>query len=126
MDASTISQLKERLLDEKKRLEKELEGFAVRDPKMRGDWDTRFPAAGEYGASMSHSAQDEQADLREEFETELSQEHSLETRLLEVEEALRRIASDNFGRCLACGKEIPAERLIANPAAAYDMTHQPR
>lgn len=126
MDTSHINEFQPLLEAEKRRLEKELAAFAGRDPKMRGDWDTAFPSAAPAGAASSHAAQDEQADLREEFETELAQEHSLESRLLEVERALERMRENAYGLCRACGGPIPEERLRANPAAEYDMTHQPR
>ncbi|MDP3727360.1 MAG: TraR/DksA C4-type zinc finger protein [bacterium] len=125
MEPNKIEEFQKLLIAEKRLLESELSTFAARDPNMKGDWDTRFPERNE-PASISHSAQDEQADLREEFETELAQEQSLETRLRAVEEALGRIEQQTYGRCRACGEEIPAERLAANPAAAYDMAHQPR
>lgn len=126
MEQGNIEKFRELLLAEKRFLESELSAFAKRDPKMKGDWDTRFPERNEGAASSSHSAADEQADLREEFESRLAQEQSLETRLGAVEEALGRIAEQTYGRCLACGDNIPEERLAANPAAAYDMAHQPR
>ncbi|MDP3727595.1 MAG: TraR/DksA C4-type zinc finger protein [bacterium] len=126
MEPNKIGEFQKLLLAEKRLLESELSAFAARDPKMKGDWDTRFPERNERGASSSHSAQDEQADLREEFESKLAQEQSLETRLLAVREAFERIEKQTYGRCLTCGEEIPEERLRANPAAAYDMAHQPR
>ena len=114
------------LLKEKERLERELGSFATRDPKMRDDWDTRFPSSAPSAASSSHASLEEQADLREEFETEIAQEHSLESRLAEVNRAIDRIAENDFGRCKACGVPIPLERLRANPAAEYDIAHQPK
>lgn len=39
-------------------------------------------------------------------------------RLAEVDAALRRIDTGEFGRCTKCGREIPAERLQAMPFAA--------
>lgn len=125
MEPVTLEQLKKSLEDERARLTAELKSFAVPDPKMRGDWDTRFPAETEL-ASMSHAAQDEQADFREEYETEIAQEHALELRLREVEGALERIAGGTYGQCRSCGRAISEERLMANPAAEYDMEHQPR
>ena len=125
MEPHTIEEFRKILVAEKRLLESELSAFAARDPKMKGDWDTRFPERSEGAASSSHSAADEQADIREEFESRLAQEQSLETRLGAVEKALGRIEQHTYGRCLACGEEIPGERLAANPAAAYDMAHQP-
>ncbi len=125
MKPAKLEQLKQSLAEERTRLVAELASFAAPDPQTRGDWDTRFPRTPEL-ASMSHAAQDEQADLREEYETEIAQEHTLELRLAEVEAALKRIERGEFGQCRSCGRAIPEERLMANPAAAYDVAHQPR
>lgn len=126
MPDSNLEEFKTALLKEKERLERELGSFAQRDPKMRGDWDTRFPSSAPNIAASSHASLDEQADIREEFETEIAQEHSLESRLAEVNRAIVRIAENDFGRCRACGVAIPPERLHANPAAEYDIAHQPK
>lgn len=126
MEPAKLEQLKQSLEEERARLVAELKSFAAPDPQMRGDWDTRFPAAAEPAATMSHAAQDEQADFREEYETEIAQEQALELRLGEVEGALGRIAAGAYGQCRSCGRAISEERLMANPAAAYDMEHQPR
>jgi RNA polymerase-binding transcription factor DksA len=40
------------------------------------------------------------------------------TSLQEVEDALARFERGEFGRCVACGCDIPIERLEAMPAAA--------
>ncbi len=42
----------------------------------------------------------------------------LETALREVEEALGRIDTGGYGRCVDCGGEIPPKRLAALPASA--------
>ncbi|MEK9147897.1 MAG: TraR/DksA C4-type zinc finger protein [Patescibacteria group bacterium] len=126
MDASGREKFKAQLLAEKERLEKELTSFAAIDPKMRDDWDTTFPASAPRSSSMSHGALEEQADIREEFETELAQEQALELRLREVRLALERMANGTFGQCRSCGRPIPEERLLANPAAEYDIEHQPK
>ncbi len=126
MDPATREQLKKKLEEEAARLEAELRAFAKPDPRMPGDWDTSFPRPEATRPPASHSAQDEQADEREEYEVELAQEYALESRLAEVRRALQRMAEGTYGRCLACGEEIPEERLSANPAAEYDIGHQPR
>ena len=126
MDPQTIAQFRELLEAERLRLTSELAAFASRDPTMRGDWDTTFPAASPGSPPSAHSTQEEQADLREEYETTIAQEQSLESRLEAVVRALERIDQNAFGSCRACRQPIPLERLQANPAAEYDMTHQPR
>ena len=125
MEPERIEELKNLLVAEQERLTKGLAAFAVKDPNMRDDWDTRYPSGTE-SAALSHAAQEEQADIREEYESELAQEHSMELRLREVHAALQRIAEHSYGRCLQCGEDISPDRLSANPAAAYDMAHQPR
>ncbi|WP_404434637.1 TraR/DksA C4-type zinc finger protein [Microbacterium lacus] len=37
--------------------------------------------------------------------------------LAEVDEALTRLGSDDYGRCEGCGRPIPMERLRVRPAA---------
>lgn len=117
-----MEELKKKLLDEKALLEKELSSFAKKDPSMKGDWDTVFPQGGE-AQSGSHSSLDESADEVEEFENLTAQEHSLESRLEEVNRALERIDAGKFGICQKCGKEILEERLRVNPAAEFDIGH---
>lgn len=125
MASARLEEFKKLLIAERERLTAGLSAFAAKDPNMRDDWDTRYPSGTE-SAALSHSAQEEQADIREEYESELAQEHSMELRLREVKGALQRIEQNTYGRCLTCKEEISEDRLRANPAAAYDMAHQPR
>ena len=122
MDNALINELKKKLFEEKTLLERELSSFAKKDPDMKGDWDTSFPQMGE-AQSGSHSSLDESADEVEEFENLTAQEHSLESRLVEVNRALERTEKNGFGICQKCGKEISLERLQANPAAEFDIEH---
>lgn len=126
MDKKLIDELKKELEKEKERLEKELTSFADKDPKMADNWDARFPVVSTSSADLSHSSQEDQADIREEYETEIAQEHSLEERLRDVNHALERMAGGQYGLCKTCGKPIAEARLKANPAAEYDIEHQPR
>lgn len=126
MRPEKIEQLKKSLEEERARLVAELKTFATPDREIRGNWDARFPASSEPAGPASHSGEEEQADFREEYETEVAQEQALELRLREVEQALERIATGTFGQCRHCGQPISEERLTANPAAEYDIEHQPR
>lgn len=122
IDANKISELKEKLLAEKQNLEKLLSSFATKDPKMKGDWDTKFPNMGEK-SSYSSGALEERQDEVEEYEAELSEEHALEERLRDVNDALSAMENGTYGKCKKCGAEIPSERLEANPAAVTDIEH---
>ncbi len=44
--------------------------------------------------------------------------------LTEVRDALRRLDDGTFGKCLDCGREIPAARLAAIPWTAYCLDDQ--
>lgn len=104
--------LKGELEKEKKRLVKDLSSFAKKDPKIKGNWMTRFPFLG-----MSRSHQDENAEEIEEYEKLLPIEHSLELRLEDVEAALDKIKKGSYGQCENCKKKIEIKRLEAIPEA---------
>ena len=122
LDQKTIEESKQKLLSEKRSIEKLLSGFAKKDQKMQGDWDTNFPKMGEK-SSFSSGALEERQDEIEEYETELSEEFALENRLREVNTALEQIEKNGYGACTECGKDIPLDRLQANPAATTDIEH---
>ena len=56
---------------------------------------------------------------------EIEQEQSLRVNeqalLTEVQEALKRIKNDTYGKCMRCGKPIPEKRLEAIPWASRDV-----
>ena len=122
LDQKTIEELKQKLLAEKKILERELSSIATPDPKMKGDWDTRFPNMGEK-SDFASGALEEREDEIEEYTPELSEEYSMESRLKEVNAALAGMQKGTYGKCAKCGEDIPLERLQANPAAAADIKH---
>ena len=122
INTDKIAELKEKLLAEKQNLEKLLSSFATKDPKMKGDWDTKFPSMGEK-SSFSSGALEERQDEVEEYEADLSEEHTLESRLKDVNDALTAMENSGYGKCKTCGAEIPLERLEANPAALTDIAH---
>lgn len=124
MDQHTSEQLKRALEAERERIIGELKNIA-RPGAHTGEWETQYPQF-EAVETGSHSAQDEEADEVEEYEARLATEQSLENLLLEVTRALERMAQNTYGLCLKCRKPIPLQRLMANPAAAYDMEHQSR
>ena len=100
----------------------DLSSIAEQDPSMKHDWDAKIPKF-ETQESGSHASLEEEADEVEEYESRLGVEHSLESRLREVNQALERLGKSTYGTCANCGKEIPAERLEANPAAEFCITH---
>lgn len=122
MDQTTLVELKKSLEEEREKLAAELKSIATADPKVKGNWNAKYPQfeTGEYG---SHASLDEEADEFEEYEVRLEAEHSLESRLLQTNKALERLAKGVYGKCLKCSKEISVERLRANPAAEFCLNH---
>lgn len=53
----------------------------------------------------------------EEYVTKLPIEYSLETRLRDIDSALKKIKSGEYGKCEKCGKAILKERLEVCPEA---------
>lgn len=123
MDQPTLQQLKRALEEEHNRLIADLKSIARPNPKIKGDWDAVYPQF-EILETGSHAARDEEADEVEEYEVRLAAEGSLETRLLEVNRALERMALGAYGLCAKCRKPISPERLHANPAAEFDIEHE--
>jgi RNA polymerase-binding transcription factor DksA len=122
MNSEILKEIKEILEKERKTLTTELKSIAKPNPHIKGDWTATFPAMGA-GQTGSHSGVEELADEIEEYETRLEAEHTLESRLLNINTALERIEKGTYGKCKKCKKEIPLERLRANPAAEFDIEH---
>jgi len=109
-----LKKIKENLEKERMTIEKQLEGFAKKDEKLKGDWDTLFPHwDGEAGSAGLEKAADEV----EEYSTLLSIEYTLEIRLKNINLALEKIKQGKYGICEKCGKAIPKERLKVSPEA---------
>jgi DnaK suppressor protein len=112
MKKELVLKLKEKLEKEKSSLEKELEGFAEKDERIKGDWDTKYPRTS--GGSL-----EEAADEVEEYGNLLPVEHSLELRLKNINRALEKIKEGDYGKCEKCGKKISEQRLKVHPSSLY-------
>jgi RNA polymerase-binding transcription factor DksA len=66
----------------------------------------------------------DRANAISETDTLLRGRAALVLRLREIDEALRRAATGEFGICEATGDEIPFGRLQANPLARFTVEHQ--
>lgn len=111
-----LNELKEKLEKNKETIERELEKFAKKDKKVKGDWNTRFP---HWDGDAGSSALEREADEVEEYTTLLPIEHGLETKLKNINLALEKIKKGKYGKCDNCGKEIAEERLKAIPEARF-------
>lgn len=103
-----VEKMKGILLSDKERLAKELSKFESAPGKADGE--ALFP---DYGNSEEDNAL-EVAD----YETNLSIESDLQKSFRDVESALKRIESGEYGTCKYCKKQIEEKRLIARPTSS--------
>ena len=108
LDSKTIQELKEKLLQEKMRVEEELNRIA-KPTTNNGDFSTNFSEIG--------TDEDDNASEVEEYTDNLALETALEKQLKEILEALEKIETNSYGTCENCGKDISIDRLQAYPAA---------
>lgn len=111
-----LKKIREKLEKEKSSIEKELQKFAKKDEKIKGDWNTRFPV---FNGEAGGSALEKAADEVEEYSTRLPIEYSLETRLKDINLALEKIKKRKYGICEKCRKLISIKRLKISPEARF-------
>ncbi len=103
---------KEELLRQKGELEEELKQIAVFDTAS-GSWAALQP---DYESGSSEDTA-ESGDESQSLQEHQAQVVELEKTLIEVDDALAKLASGSFGRCESTGDWIDEDRLIAYPAA---------
>lgn len=124
IDQQTLNELKTALLKERDLLTKELETIATPDPNVKGDWDIKHEEWSEDQITSREALEsDESVNESDEDMKNKALSDRLELKLKDVNDALARIENGTYGICGICQKEIPAERLKANPAASMDIEH---
>lgn len=108
LDPIVLTQLKEKLLAEKGRLEGELGRFA-KPTDVEGNYTTQFENIG--------TDPDENATEVEAYAGNIAVEGTLETELKDVNDALAKMEAGTYGICEKTGEVIPLDRLQAYPAA---------
>lgn len=124
MEKQILEQLRAQLQSEHDRILAELKGIATPSADVPGQWDAAYPKF-EAAESGSHADRDNEEDEVEEYEERIGAKSSLASQLLAITHALQRIEHSTYGTCKICRNPIPLERLRANPAAEYDMAHEP-
>lgn len=109
---------KKMLEGEKEKLLKELASIGQKNPSNEGDWEAK-PT----DLDSDSADENETADTLESLDENRAILDQLEIQLIQVESALGKIEAGTYGKCNACGKEIPEARLGANPAALTCMEH---
>lgn len=108
---------KQRLEEEKRKLEGELSSIGRRNPSNPDDWEAVPQATGQ------EADPNDAADLISGFEDNTGILKELETRYNEVLAALTRIEEGTYGVCSVGGEMIEEERLNADPAATTCKAH---
>ncbi len=109
IDPTTLEELKQSLLDEKKKLKDELGLIASKEGG--DDYETKFEDLGR--------DEEDNAEEIEEYTNKMGITETLEKKLKEINDALNRMESGTYGICENCLKEeIPLDRLKAYPAAS--------
>lgn len=109
---------KQRLEEEKKKLEGELQSVGRRNPSNPNDWEPVPPAGTENEPDPVDAA-----DYSTGFDTNASIVADLESRYNDVLAALARIEEGKYGICEVSGEPIEADRLDADPAARTCKAH---
>ena len=110
MKPDELKAWKDRLVEERVRLEQELESL------KQSTGATARDSSGDLSGYASHMA-DLGTDTMEREKAFLFAEQK-RSRLAEVGEALKRIENGTFGVCSSCGEPIPSRRLERLPAAS--------
>ncbi len=105
-----INKIKNKLKQEKKRLEDELADFAQKNIHNTDDYQAKYPDFG--------NKDDENAGEVAAFGDRLTLERTLEKELRDVNNALQKIEEGTYGICKYCQKEISKLRLLARPTSS--------
>src|SRR4051812_18883399 len=107
---------------EKQVLLDELNRIATFNPESKS-WEAMAETADPNDADPNDADPNSQADRFENFEESSALIIPLEARLMQVEEALKKLKDGSYGTCRICGNAIEEARLNANPAAETCMNH---
>ena len=113
-----MTQYKEKLLAEKTTLEEELASIARFNPET-DIWEAT-PDQEMVGEIDDNDA----ADRFEDFEGRSGMVTTLQSRLSDVEKAIKKIDAGTYGTCEVCSAPIESERLAAVPSAKTCKEHK--
>lgn len=114
-----IDHFKQKLTAEKSQLEADLGHISTQNiHQNKADWEA-VPA----DKDLDIETRDEVADRLEDLSERQSATGNLETRLMEVNQALENIDKNTYGKCKVCKQDIEEARLEANPAATTCKAH---
>jgi len=116
MENKDLEYFKGKLIEEKNKLEGELKTVGRINPDNPDDWE-----ATPSNINAREVDPNKRADNIEEYETNTAILKQLETQLLDVNDALKRIEEGTYGKDTETGEDIERGRLEANPAARKNI-----
>jgi len=112
MSNNFLSITKDKLKKQQEKVKKQLAEISTRSKRKGGySYEAKFP---EYGRS-----EDENANEVADFVDSISLGKSLENSLINIDLALKKIVTDQYGVCEICKKKINHKRLEILPTARY-------
>lgn len=115
MDTHTLQQ---QLIDEQKQITHDLQELGIQTPGTPEDWIATPEAASTIEADPNLVA-----DRSEDWQAKQAEVDALETRLNNINRALKKIETGRYGICEISGDAIEEDRLCANPAARTNKAH---
>lgn len=109
LDPQIQGELKQKLLEEKKRIENILSKTEAGKKETDREYETSFPEV-----DRDEEANADEMDM---YENNLATGEAMKSELEKIEKALAAMESGTYGFCANCQKEIPLERLRAYPQA---------
>ena len=124
LDQKTIDGLKTALEKERDLLVGELKTIATPDPNLKDDWNVKHEEWSEDQITSDEELEAGESvnESDEDMKNKALSDH-LESRLKEVNDALKMVEEGTYGICKVCKNPIPIDRLRANPAAETDIEH---
>ncbi|MFA5744611.1 MAG: TraR/DksA C4-type zinc finger protein [Candidatus Paceibacterota bacterium] len=113
----TTKHFKEKLEEDKLKLEEEMASVGRKNLAVPGDWE---PAPIDVGMESNPI---DQADVITNRENDVAVLADLEARYDAILTALSRIDKNTYGKCEVCGEEIQETRLEADPSATTCTKH---
>ncbi len=110
MEPATLKKIEAQLLEEKKKLERELGQFSARNAHNPEDYNATFPQFGD--------KEEDNATEVAQYSDNLTLERTLESSLRDVNKALESLKKGTYGVCKYCKKVIDGRRLLARPTSA--------
>jgi RNA polymerase-binding transcription factor DksA len=111
MTTTFLQTMEQRLLEEEKRLVRELLDIATEDPSQPGHFIPKY-------VESQGNSDDDNASEASEFADEVSLLGKLESELRDTRKAIQSLKSGSYGVCKYCKKQIDIKRLEARPTSS--------